>query len=233
MLRLPLRRGYGAGRGQRNCTASFTFAIAAFFLQAAPAAAEPVTLVALGDSLTQGYGLPPGDGFVPQLQRWLAAKGAEVVVVNAGVSGDTTAGGRARLDWTLTPEVDAMIVALGGNDLLRGIDPAASRENLAAIMDGARARGLPVLLVGMQAPGNYGPDYKAAFDAIYPDLAAAHGALLVPGFFDPLLEGDRDPAALAGFMQGDGIHPNAAGVARIVEGLGPVVLDLLARVPPG
>lgn len=194
------------------------------------AAAEPLTLVALGDSLTQGYGLPVEQGFVPQLQGWLAARGAEVTVVNAGVSGDTTAGGVARLDWTLTPEVDAMIVTLGGNDLLRGIDPAASRANLDKILTAAGARGLPVLLVAMQAPGNYGPDYKAAFDAIYPDLAATHGALLADSFFAPLLEGADDPGAASAFMQADGIHPNAEGVARIVEGLGPKVLELLSRV---
>ncbi|QYK41215.1 MAG: arylesterase [Paracoccaceae bacterium] len=217
----------------RNCTVSFSFALAAFSAVPGDAGAETLTLVALGDSLTQGYGLPPDDGFVPQLQRWLAAQGADVVVVNAGVSGDTTAGGRARLDWTLTPEVDAMIVALGGNDLLRGIDPAASRANLAAIMDGAAARGLPVLLVGMQAPGNYGQDYKTAFDSIYPDLAAEHGADLIGSFFEPLMEGGGDPAAAAGFMQGDGIHPNAEGVARIVAAFGPRVLDLLARAAPG
>jgi acyl-CoA thioesterase I len=198
---------------------------------AGPALADPLTLVALGDSLTAGYGLPEGEGFVPQLQGWLAAQGREVVVVNAGVSGDTTAGGLARLDWSLTPEVDAMIVTLGGNDLLRGIDPAASRANLDAILKGAQGRGLPVLLVAMAAPGNYGPDYKQAFDAIYPDLATQYGTLLAPGFFAPLMQGNPDPAALAPFMQPDGIHPNAAGVAKIVEGLGPQVLDLLARVP--
>jgi acyl-CoA thioesterase-1 len=218
---------YGARRAILNCTASFTLMFAAVF--GGPAAAEPLTLVALGDSLTQGYGLPPEEGFVPQLQAWLRARGAEVEVVNAGVSGDTTAGGRARLDWTLAGEVDALIVALGGNDVLRGIDPAASRANLSAIMEGARARGLPVLLVGMKAPGNYGPDYKAAFDAIYPDLAAAYGADLIGSFFDPLLAGGDDAAAAAAFMQPDGIHPNAEGVARIVEAFGPRVLALLER----
>lgn len=199
----------------------------------APATAEPLTLVALGDSLTQGYGLPQGEGLVPQLQAWLDASGAEVRVVNAGVSGDTTAGGRSRLDWALEPGTDALMVALGGNDLLRGIDPAASRANLDAILAAARARGLPVLLVGMEAPGNYGPDYKAAFDAMYPELAATHGALLVPSFFAPLLEGSNDPAALRPWMQPDGIHPNAEGVRRIVAALGPAVTELLAQVPDG
>jgi acyl-CoA thioesterase-1 len=195
---------------------------------ASGAAAEPVTVAALGDSLTQGYGLPPGDGLVPQLQAWLTARGADAVLVNAGVSGDTTAGGLARLDWTLTPEVDALIVNLGGNDMLRGIDPAVSRANLDAILDTAAARGLPVLLVSLRAPGNYGAAYKTAFDAMYPGLAAEHGALLAENFFLPLIDQSTrrlDPA----LMQADGIHPNAAGVARVVEGLGPLVLDLIAR----
>lgn len=209
---------------------AFTFALAAF---APPAQADDtLTLVALGDSLTQGYGLPMDEGFVPQLQAWLAAQGRQVTVVNAGVSGDTTAGGKARIDWTLTPEVDALIVALGGNDLLRGLDPGASRANLEAILTAAEARGLPVLLVGMQAPGNYGPAYKAAFDSIYPDLAAAYGTLLADSFFAPLLAGGDNAAALRDLMQPDGIHPNAAGVARIVEGLGPQVLALLDRARP-
>lgn len=198
-------------------------------LCAGAASAKPATLVALGDSLTAGYGLAQEDGFVPRLQAWLVAHGADVTVLNAGVSGDTTAGGLARLDWTLTPEVDAMIVTLGGNDLLRGLDPANSRANLDAIMAGAAARALPVLLVGMRAPGNYGPDYKAAFDAIYPELAAQYGALLAQDFFAGL--GAQDPTNLAHYMQPDGIHPNAAGVLKIVEALGPQVLDLLTRVP--
>jgi acyl-CoA thioesterase I len=219
--------GYGAFRVIRNCTVAFTFAFAAI---SAPAAAETVTLVALGDSLTQGYGLPQAEGFVPQLQAWLQAQGADVVVVNAGVSGDTTAGGRARLDWTLTPEVDAMIVTLGGNDLLRGIDPANSRANLDAILAGAAAKGVPVLLMPMEAPGNYGPDYKAAFDGMYAELAATHGTLLVRNFFAPLLGGSNDPAALQPWMQPDGIHPNAEGVKRIVASLGPAVMVLLSRV---
>lgn len=195
----------------------------------APVWADPLTLVALGDSLTQGYGLPQADGFVPQLQAWLRAKGADVTVVNAGVSGDTTAGGAARVDWTLTPDVDAMIVNLGGNDLLRGIDPAASRANLDAILTAADARGLPVLLVALRAPGNYGPEFKAAFDAMYPELAAKHGTLLEADFF-ALLTGTDGRLAAADLMQADGIHPSAAGVAKIVDYVGPKVLELLERV---
>ena len=197
-----------------------------------PAKAEPVTVVALGDSLTAGYGLPPEQGLVPQLQGWLTAAGAEVTVVNAGVSGDTTAGGLSRLDWSLTPETDALMVTLGGKDMLRGLPPEEARANISAILAGAKAKGLPVLLVGMQAPGNYGAEYKAAFDAIYPELAAEFGATLYPFFFQGMTEGDADPALLRPFMQEDGIHPNAEGVARIVADLGPAVQAFVAAHRP-
>ena len=165
-------------------------------LLASPVIAEPVTIAALGDSLTQGFGLPPEDGLVPQLQRWLEANGAEVTLINAGVSGDTTAGGLARIDWTLTDEVDALIVALGGNDVLRGIAPEAVRANLDGILTKATARDLPVLLVGTEAPQNFGPDYKAAFDILFPDLAQTHGTLFHPNLLTPLLDiEDREAAS--------------------------------------
>lgn len=186
-------------------------------------------LVALGDSLTAGYGLVDGEGFVPQLQAWLQARGHDVIVINAGVSGDTTAGGLSRLDWTLGEPADAMIVTLGGNDLLRGIDPAASKANLEAILTGAAAKGVTVLLVPMEAPGNYGPDYKAAFDAMYADLAAKHGVLLGEPFLKPLVRGETERSLMRELMQADGIHPNKDGVAKIVEGIGPKVLELLAK----
>lgn len=205
-------------------------AAVALMLTGLPALAETKTLLALGDSLTQGYGLPQEQGFVPQLQTWLQAQGADVEVINAGVSGDTTAGGVSRLDWSLTPEVDAMIVNLGGNDLLRGINPANSRANLDKILATAQARNLPVLLVGLRAPGNYGPDFKAAFDAMYPDLAAQYGVDLEMSFFAPLMA-DGDGRFEAETMQPDGIHPSAQGVALIVQGMGPKVLALLAQVP--
>jgi acyl-CoA thioesterase-1 len=192
------------------------------------AAAEPVTIAALGDSLTQGYGLMQEDGFVPQLEAWLQGQGADVTVINAGVSGDTTAGGLSRVAWTLTPEVDAMIVTLGGNDLLRGIDPENSRANLEGILQAASEAGVEVLLVGMEAPGNYGPDYKAAFDSIYPDLAAEFDVPLVPSFFEGLLADGDIEAARARYMQADGIHPNPEGVALIVAEIGPAVLDLIS-----
>lgn len=192
-----------------------------------PLTAETRKIVAFGDSLTQGYGLQQGEGFVPQLQAWLTAQGADVQLMNAGVSGDTTAGGLARIDWTLTPDVDGMIVALGGNDMLRGIDPAASKANLAGILEATTARQLDVLLVGMQAPGNFGPDYKAQFDGMYPELAQTYEATLIDSFLAGL--GSEDPAELQSLMQRDNIHPNAAGVARIVQAMGPQVLAWLAQ----
>ena len=188
-------------------------------------AGEPVTVLALGDSLTQGYGLPEGAGFVPQMRQWLADRGVQAELINGGVSGDTTAGGAARVEWSLTPDVDAMIVALGGNDLLRGIDPAVSRANLETILDVAQARDVEVLLVGMRAPGNYGAAYQRAFDAIYPDLAAEYDTRLAGDFFAGL--GAGDPAALQRWFQADGIHPNAEGVTRIVATLGPEVKALI------
>ena len=192
--------------------------------------AETVTVAALGDSLTQGYGLPVEEGFVPQLQAWLTAAGADVALINAGVSGDTTAGGLSRVGWTLTPEVDAMIVALGGNDLLRGIDPANSRENLRGILQAAEAAEVEVLLVGLNASGNYGPEFKAAFDAMYTELAAEFDVPLVPDFFAGLLAAAGTQDRVLDYMQRDGIHPNAEGVAEIVEVLGPEVLALIAAV---
>ena len=196
---------------------------------AAPAAADPTRLVAMGDSLTQGFGLPQGEGLVPQLQAWLAARGHEVVVINAGVSGDTTAGGVSRLDWTLADRPQAMIVALGGNDLLRGIDPRATRANLDAILTRLGEEEIPALLVGLPAPGNFGPDWQASFAAIFPELAQEHGTLLHPDMLAPLMaaiEGGASPGAL---VQPDGIHPSAAGVALIVEAMGPEVERLIAR----
>jgi len=191
-------------------------------------------VVALGDSLTAGYGLADqADGLVPQLEGWLRARGADVVVQNAGVSGDTTAGGLSRVAWALGPDADALIVTLGGNDMLRGVDPAASKTSLDGILKEAQARGLPVLLVGMKAGANYGPDYKTAFDGMYGELAATYGTLLAEDFFAGLMAAGADPsdpASLAAFMQADGIHPNPEGVRLIVEGLGPKVEELLARI---
>lgn len=209
-------------------------AVLAFVALAAMAArAEPVEVVALGDSLTAGYGLMDHEGFVPQLRTWLEERGVEARIVNAGVSGDTTAGGLSRVDWSLSPLTEAMIVTLGGNDLLRGIDPANARDNLRGILEIAQERDLDVLLVGMEAPGNYGPDYKAEFDRMYADLAQEFGTLYFPRFFEGLLADGATPAELRDFMQADGIHPNGAGVARIVEAIGPSVAELIATAQGG
>lgn len=233
--RLLPRLRYVPIRRLRNAAIALIFTASPVFVAALPAIfaaqptfAKPHTLLALGDSLTAGYGLAQGEGLVPQLQDWLLAEGESVTILNAGVSGDTTAGGAARLEWSLTPEVDAMIVALGGNDLLRGINPATSRANLEKILAAAAAKNLPVLLIGLTAPANYGPAFKAEFDAIYPDLAAKYGALLVPSFFAPL---QNERGTLAAFMQLDGIHPNAAGVVRIVAAIGPQARALLQSLP--
>lgn len=239
------RVGYGAvarfrklaegalARPRRALLPALAAAAVVLALPGGAARAETVTVAALGDSLTQGYGLPQGEGLVPQLQAWLDAAGADATVLNAGVSGDTTAGGLSRVAWTLTPEVDAMIVALGGNDFLRGIDPGVTRANLRGILEAAAEAEVPVLLVGIAASGNYGPEFKAEFDAIFPDLAAAFGVPLYPSIFDGILAGSDVDSARDAFMQDDGIHPNAEGVARIVEAMGPAVLALVetARGP--
>lgn len=197
--------------------------LAATWLAAAPtAAAEPVRIVALGDSLTAGYGLPPGSGFPTKLEAALAARGIAATVVDAGVSGDTTSGALARLDWSVGTDADAVIVELGGNDALRAVDPALTRENLDAILARLAARGVPVLVAGMRAPPNLGEAYAGAFDPIFEEIAERHGALLYPFFLDGVA---ADPA----LNQGDGIHPTAEGVAVIVERILPSVEALVAR----
>ncbi|MDO6584247.1 arylesterase [Salipiger sp. 1_MG-2023] len=197
---------------------------------ALPVQAETTRILALGDSLTQGYGLMDGEGFVPQLQAWLTARGYDVQIVNGGVSGDTSAGGLARVDWSLTPDIEGMIVTLGGNDLLRGLDPAVTRSNIDGILTAAEAKDVAVLLVGMTAPGNYGPDYKASFDALYPALASQHDSLFYPYFFEGILPEGAAPSAAEGLMQADGIHPNPEGVAMIVDAIGPTVEQLVERI---
>lgn len=227
-----LLRAYGVIRG-RGKVPAVLLSLLLTFGGVAPLRAESPVLVALGDSLTQGYGLREDEGFVPELRRWLADNGrADVAIVNAGVSGDTTAGGLARVGWTLTPDVGAMVVALGGNDLLRGIDPTVTRANIDGILTAAAAAGVRVLLIGLEAPGNYGPDFKRDFDAIWTEMAEKHGVTLVPSFFIALGE-NPDPAELRGMFQSDGIHPNADGVRRIVAGLGPHVLALITGLGEG
>jgi acyl-CoA thioesterase I len=216
--------------GKLRCAAAIIVSTVSMGLSVAAAGAEPLRLVALGDSLTQGYGLEQGEGLVPQLEGWLRAAGHDVIVINAGVSGDTTAGGLSRLDWTLGDNPDAMIVALGGNDLLRGIDPATSRANLDAILERLEAEAIPALLVGLPAPGNYGPEFRDAFEAMYPEIAAARGAALYGDLLAPITARQQAGEAIGPWMQDDMIHPNARGVAEIVAALGPHVAELLARL---
>lgn len=187
--------------------------------------AEPVRILALGDSLTAGYMLSPGDAFPAKLEAALKAKGYDVRLINAGVSGDTTAGGRARLGWALIDKPDRAIVELGANDALRGIDPALVRDNLDAILSELAARGVDVFLAGMMAPRNMGPAYVEAFDALYPALHEKYGVPLYPFFLDGVIE---QPA----LTFHDGMHPTAAGVDVIVAGILPHIEQWLGT-PPG
>ena len=194
---------------------------------AAPGLAE-VRILAFGDSLTAGFGLPEAEGFVPQLEAWLHAHGApDVTVVNGGVSGDTTAGGLARIGWALEGDVDGVIVALGANDMLRGLDTGAMRDNLDAILDAIDARGLPALLAGLPAPANYGPEYRKAFKAAFRELAAEHDAIYVSSFLGGM--SGRSVREVLALMQDDRMHPNARGVAANVAAIGPAVLELVER----
>ncbi len=194
------------------------------------ALADQKTLLAFGDSLTQGYGLPAEDGFVPTLERWLNDAGADVRVVNGGVSGETTAGGAARIDWTLGDDFDAVIVALGGNDALRGLPVDEARANLTLILDRIRAKGLPVLLIGVRAPGNFGAAYQRDFAAMYENLAAEFDVPLFPSFLQGLEDLDDYTAVLREYMQSDGLHPNATGIDLVVERIGPAVLTVLSAL---
>lgn len=188
-------------------------------------AAAPIRVVALGDSLTAGYMLPARDAFPTQLEAALRKAGMNVTVANAGVSGDTTAQGLARLDWSVPDGVDAVIVELGANDALRGLDPAQARANLDAIVTRLKQRGIAVMLAGMVAPRNLGADYVRSFDSIYPDLARKHDVPLYPFF----LEGIAGNPAL---LIGDQLHPSGAGVAEIVRRILPSVQAFLATVKP-
>lgn len=204
---------------------ALTIVCAALFAGYSPAtsADRPVKLAVLGDSLTAGFGLPAPAAFPARLEQALKSKGVAVDVHNAGVSGDTASGGLARLDWSVPEGTDAVIVELGGNDALRGIDPKVTRAALDSILRRLKARGLPVLLAGMQAPRNLGPDYAREFDRIFPELAAAHDVVFYPFFLEGV-------ATNARFTLGDGLHPNQAGVDVIVQGILPQVEQLIARV---
>ncbi|MEA2743409.1 MAG: acyl-CoA thioesterase [Acetobacteraceae bacterium] len=190
---------------------------------AVPAQAAPPRLLVLGDSLTAGYGLPHADGFQAQLQQALAARGHTVRVIDGAVSGDTSAGGRARLDWALGDGADAAIVELGANDGLRGLDPKEMEANLTAILDALAAKHIPVLFTGMYAPPNLGPDYQASFRAVFDRLGKRPGVLYDPFFLDTV-------AMQPDLIQADHLHPNAEGVRREVARLLPLVEQLLGQI---
>jgi acyl-CoA thioesterase-1 len=188
-----------------------------------PAAAKPIKMVVLGDSLSAGLGLAAADAFPQKLQKALKAKGIAVDMINAGVSGDTSSGGRDRLDWSIPQGTDAVIVELGANDALRGTDPKVTRAALTDILTQLKARKIAVLLCGMLAPPNYGTDYSAQFNAIYPDLAKSFAVPLYPFF----LEGVATDAKL---NQADGMHPTAEGVDVIVKNMLPSVQAFLGAI---
>jgi len=200
------------------CTALFTATGAPVI-----AADRPVKIVVLGDSLATGLGLPVEEAFPAKLGRALKAKGVAAEFIDAGVSGDTASGGRDRVEWSVPEGTDAVILELGANDALRGIDPKVTRAALEEILRRLEARRLAVLLCGMRAPPNMGADYTAAFDSIFPQLAATHDVVFYPFFLDGV-------AADAKLNQRDGLHPNAAGVDVIVARILPKVEELVARV---
>lgn len=191
---------------------------------ALPANAAPLRLVALGDSLTAGYGLPASQAFPARLEAALKAGGHDVVIENAGVSGDTTSAGLARLDWSVPDGTSGVILELGANDMLRGLDPAIAEKSLDAILARLRQRGIPVLLIGMQAAPNLGAAYKQSFDAIYPRLAEKYGVKFYPFLLDGV-------AGHPNLNQPDGLHPTAAGVDVIVARILPAVEGFLATLP--
>ena len=223
--------GYGVRQRPINRRGMIAVALLATFFGGvfsppASAADGPIrTIMAFGDSLTSGYGLPPADAFPVKLEAALRARGHAVRVINAGVAGDTTAGGRARLAWMLADKPDAVILELGANDGLRGLDPAETLANLRAIMEQLKAADLPVLLAGMRAPPNLGRDFGAEFDTIFATVALEYDALFYPVFLEGV-------AARPTLNQNDGIHPNSAGVAIVVERIIPSVEALLSRVQP-
>jgi acyl-CoA thioesterase I len=210
-------------RVQRCAVVAAALALAIPMGEPATAADRPVRIVALGDSLTAGYGLPADAAFPAKLEKALTARGLAVEIANAGVSGDTASGGLARLDWSVPEGTDAVIVELGANDMLRGIDPGVTRQALEQIVRRLTDRRIAVLLAGMRAAPNLGPDYGRDFETIYSDLAARYDLLLYPFFLDGV-------AAEAKLNQGDGLHPTAAGVDAIVAGILPQAEALVARV---
>ncbi|ODA66222.1 Arylesterase precursor [Methyloligella halotolerans] len=214
-----------ARRGRLIPFAASILAAVTLVFASGPVFAEPSppVIVALGDSLTAGYQLPQAEAFPAQLQEALEARGQKVEVVNAGVSGDTAAGGLSRFDWAVPENADAIILELGANDALRGLSPAEAKASLAKIIEQAKARDLPVLLAGMEAPRNMGKDYVEEFHAIYPALAEQYDLILYPFFLDGVAMDDT-------LTLSDGMHPNGDGVAKIVDGIMPKVEELLGEV---
>lgn len=199
-------------------------AISAIWFMWGGQALATTTILMLGDSLTAGYGLDPGQSMPDKLQAALRAKGLDVTLINAGVSGDIAAQGAARLEWALTDDVKAVVVELGANDALRGLDPTQAEKALRQIMDILQQRKLPTLILGMKAPPNLGADYVAKFDSIYPKLASDYGALLYPFYLDGV-------AANSQLNQPDGIHPNVKGLDVIIPKLLPKMQELVTRLP--
>jgi acyl-CoA thioesterase-1 len=217
-------RGYAVTMTKINTLLIFVFLFACFGQSANRGShAETLTMLILGDSLTSGYGLDPQHAFPAQLEKKLQSLGRNVSVRNGGVAGDTSAGGRARLEWALSDKPDAVMVELGANDGLRGLEPSQLRENLAAIITVLKKRGIGVLLAGMLAPPNFGERYSREFNQVYPDLAKSHGVEFYPFFLDGV-------AAQQALNQKDGIHPNSSGVAIIVDRMLPYVLRFLDKL---
>jgi acyl-CoA thioesterase-1 len=215
---MSLRQAYGAVRAIVHLVLAMILGAAA-----APAMAEDVHILAFGDSLTAGYGLPRGQGFAPQLEDALRRNGVKARVTDAGVSGNTVGQGRARLKWTLDglrDKPDLAIVALGGNDMLRGLSPAQTRADMDAIMAEFQKRGIPVLVAGMLAPPNLGPRYAAEFNSIFPDMARKYGAELYPFFL-------ANVAGVRSLNLPDGLHPNFQGIKLMVSGILPNVVRAL------
>lgn len=183
-----------------------------------------IRILMLGDSLTQGYGLEEKKGLVPKLQNWLSTNNVEVLLINGGVSGDTTLGGFERLDWLLTPNINGVVVALGGNDLLRGFDPKFTKNNLQAIFKNLKSKGINSVIVGTISPINYGPQFKKEYDAIYPSLAREYNLFYIDSLFSPLIDKKTQEISV-NLLQADGIHPNEKGVEAIVKYIGPVIKD--------
>jgi acyl-CoA thioesterase-1 len=227
----PDRGRYGAAAGLFNAAAAVVGLALATGAAMAIAVADPAearvpVILDFGDSLTAGYGLMPEQAFPARLEAWLHAHGIAARVVNAGVSGDTTADGVARVDWALADKPDLVILALGANDALRGIDPATVRSNLDAMLDKISAAGAKVLILGMRAPPNWGEAYDRAFDQIFPELARKHQASLYPFYLEGV-------AMKPDLNQPDGLHPNERGVGVLVDRIGPVVAGMMAPHPGG